>query len=283
MFATYYYLTKPGIIYGNLLTTAAGFLLAARGHVTLGHFVGTLLGVALVIGSACVYNNYIDRGIDRKMARTKKRALAQQKISGAHALVYATILGAVGFTVLAYTTNTLTVLLGSIAFFDYVVLYGVSKRGTAYSTLIGSIAGALPIAAGYTAASGTFDVGALLLFSIMTLWQMPHFYAIAMYRASDYAAAGLPVLAVSKGMRTSKIHAVSYMLAFSVAVVLLWACGYTGYAYLGVMTALCLTWLFKAARYWRDDDRQWGKRIFLFSLIVVTGLSVMVSIDFVLP
>src|SRR6266581_790040 len=94
---TYYRLTKPGIIYGNVLTATAGFLLASKGHVDFWRLVATIAGISLVIASACVFNNYIDRGIDKKMARTKKRALVRGIISPQTALIYAVALGLMGF------------------------------------------------------------------------------------------------------------------------------------------------------------------------------------------
>jgi len=106
----YYRLTKPGIIYGNAITALAGFLLASRGHIDIILGIATLLGISLVIASACVFNNYLDQGIDIKMARTKKRALVTGVIKGQAALVYAVILGIVGFTALAAYTNALTVI-----------------------------------------------------------------------------------------------------------------------------------------------------------------------------
>jgi len=196
----YYRLTKPGIIYGNLLTAAAGFLFASKWHIVPGLFAATLAGTSLVIAAACVYNNYIDRNIDKRMARTKKRALVQGTISGKHALIFATMLGVLGFALLLAYTNTLVTVIGVIAFIDYVVLYGISKRRSVYGTIVGSISGAAPIVAGYVAVTNQFDLGALLLFFILVYWQMPHFYGIAMYRFDDYKAAGIPVLPVQKGM-----------------------------------------------------------------------------------
>src|SRR5438045_3403992 len=111
MLKQYYQLTKPGIIYGNLVTTAAGFLLASTHvrHFYIWLFTSTMIGTALVIASACVFNNYLDRGLDAKMARTKNRALVRGQLSAGNALGYATLLGIYGFYILAIDTNRLTV------------------------------------------------------------------------------------------------------------------------------------------------------------------------------
>ncbi len=119
---TYYNLTKPGIIYGNLLTATGGFLLASKGHINFWLLMATLAGISLVIASACVINNYIDRDIDKLMARTKKRALASGEIINRNALVYAAVLGALGFFILLKHTNNLTAIIGLIGYIDYIIL-----------------------------------------------------------------------------------------------------------------------------------------------------------------
>lgn len=272
-------MTKPGIIYGNAMTAAAGFLLASKGHINLWLLIETLLGISLVIASACVFNNYIDRNIDRIMARTKKRALVQGVIKAQNAIIFASFLGIVGIVVLSIYTNLLTVLIGVIAFLDYVVLYGISKRRSVHGTIIGSISGAAPIVAGYCAVADRIDSGAIILFLILVFWQMPHFYAIAMYRFNDYKAAKIPVLPVIKGMKNTKIQILVYIGAFLAANITLSLLGYTGYIYLVVMTAIGLLWLgFGIKGFGVKDDKLWARKMFFFSLVVILVLSLMLSI-----
>lgn len=259
-------------------------MLASKAHIRLGLLLATLLGTSLVIASACVFNNYIDRDIDKHMARTKKRALVTGLIPGPIALTYATVLGLLGFLILSIYTNWLTVALGFVGIFSYVVLYGIGKRRSVHGTLVGSISGAMPPVAGYTAVTNRFDSGALLLFLILVFWQMPHFYAIAMRRYNDYAAAKLPVLPVKKGMKTTKVQILFYILAFSVAAGLLTVLGYTGYVYLIVMAGLGLYWLWLGLKGFKaSDNTAWAKKMFLFSLIVILGFSIMVSVGSRLP
>lgn len=282
-FKDYYYLTKPGIIYGNLLPTIAGFLLASRWHIKLVLFISTILGISLVIGSACVFNNYIDRDLDKKMARTKKRALVIGLIPGRLALTYATILGIVGFILLISETKAATVILGLIGFVDYVVLYGLSKRRFSQGTLVGSISGAVPPAAGYTAVSGHFNGAALILFIILVLWQMPHFYSIAIYRYEDYKSAGLPVLPVKRSIELTRKRIMYYIVAFTLAAMSLTFFGYTGYIYLVVVTILGFLWLGRGVRtYNLLEPSKWARQMFLFSLIVMCGLSLMIAVGGIL-
>jgi protoheme IX farnesyltransferase len=285
---TYYNLTKPGIIRGNLLTAAAGFLLASGNHIRLGLLLATLIGTSLVIASACVVNNYIDREIDAKMARTKNRAFVKGLVSARAAGIYAAVLAVAGFLVLGIYVNALTVLVGLIGWVFYVVVYGIGKRRTVHGTVIGSISGATPIVAGYTAAADRLDGAALILFLILVLWQMPHFYAIAMYRFNDYKAAGLPVLPVKKGAYRTKLQIMLYITAFTIAAALLTVFGYTGYIYLTVVMLLGLAWLrlgllgFRTAGD-KAADEKWARKMFFFSLIAILVLSIMIALGGRLP
>ncbi|HZM63845.1 MAG TPA: heme o synthase [Candidatus Saccharimonadales bacterium] len=280
MVKAYYQLTKPGIIYGNLLTAVGGFLLASQGRIDFVLFVAVLAGTAFVIGSACAINNYIDRDIDAKMARTKKRALVHGDISGRSALVFAAILGALGFGTLALMTNHITLLVGVIGFVDYLVFYSISKRRSTLGTIIGSIAGATPVVAGYTAVGGSLDIGALLLFLILACWQMPHFYAIAIFRQTDYKAAGLPVLPVVKGVAQAKRHIVGYILLFLTAIGLLWSFGYAGTVYVVVMMLFGFGWLLLGMHgFTARDNTLWARQMFKFSLVVILAFSTTLSLN----
>jgi protoheme IX farnesyltransferase len=279
----YYSLAKPGIIRGNLITAIAGFLLGARGHITLRSLIALAVGISLVIASGCVCNNYLDQAIDKKMKRTKKRALVAGTISPAHALVYAGILGALGVIILALFTNWLTTGLALIGLFFYVVLYTPLKPRSVHATLVGSVAGAVPIVAGYCAATNRFDLGALLLFLVLVMWQMPHFYAIAIYRYYDYFGAGLPVLPVKNGIAYTKKVMVLYILGFFIASSLLFVFGYGGYVYLLVMFLLCFGWVLVAVHgFTAKNDAVWARGVFRFSLGMLLFFSIMISVNHLL-
>lgn len=280
----YYKLAKPGIIYGNLLSAIAGFVLASQRNFDVGLLLATIAGTALVIGSGCVFNNYIDREIDSKMSRTKKRALPAGQIPLANALVYGSALGLLGFLILGLYTNLLTVAVGFVGIFFYVVVYGIAKRRTPWGTMIGSIPGATPAVAGYTAVTGVFDEAALLLFLILAIWQMPHFYTIAIFRLKDYQAAGLPVLAAVRGVKTTKMRIVAYIAAFTLVAPLLTLLNYTGYAYALIVAGLGIVWFWKGIqRLGSNDDVAWARKMFGFSLLVLLGLPLAVIVDLFLP
>jgi protoheme IX farnesyltransferase len=280
---TYYQLTKPGIVYSNVMTAAAGFLLASNGHTNFALLIYLLAGTALIIASACVFNNYIDRGIDAKMARTKKRAIASGEISARSALTYATILGVLGFVILS-NTNWLTVTIGFGAIFSYVVLYGIAKRKTVHGTLVGTVPGAASLVAGYTAVSGKLDAEALTLFLIMVAWQMPHFYSIAMYRLKDYKAAEIPVNPIVRGMKNTKFQIICYIFVFLLACSALSVFGYAGLTYRVVMIVVGTYWLWKGVKGINArDDSKWAQGMFGFSLITLLVFSAMISLNSWLP
>jgi heme o synthase len=280
MIRDYFAMTKPGIIVGNAITAVGGFALASKGHIDYWLFLATLVGLSLVIASACVFNNYIDRNVDQKMVRTKNRALVRGVIPGRNAVVFAIFLGLVGILLLTLYTNLLTVLIATAGFMIYVVFYSIWKYRPTYGTLLGSIAGAVPPVVGYCAVSHRFDVGAFLLFMILVLWQMPHFFAIAMYRFEDYAAASIPVLPVKKGVHITKIHMLLYIIAFMIATFMLTFFGYTGYAYLSVAASLGAAWGWLCIKGFKtDNDKLWARKMFLHSLVIITALSVMISVD----
>lgn len=284
MLSAYYRLAKPGIVYGNAITAAAGFFLASKRHIDIGLLLAMLAGLSLIIASACVFNNYIDRDIDKKMNRTKKRALASGGISIRSALTYASLLGLFGSLILGLFTNWLALGIALAGLFAYVVVYGVAKRRTVHGTVIGSISGAMPPVVGYAAVTNHLDGAALLLFIILVCWQMPHFYAIAMYRYKDYKAADLPVLPVKKGMAATKRQIIAYIVAFTASASLLSVFGYTGYTYRIVVIVLGIYWLYKGlAGYSTTDDAAWGRRMFFASLIVTLGLSLMIAVGARLP
>ncbi|MHA7848122.1 heme o synthase [Serratia sp. D1N4] len=282
MIKQYLQVTKPGIIFGNLISVVGGFLLASKGSINYPLFLATLLGVSLVVASGCVFNNFIDRDIDKKMERTKNRVLVRGLIAPSVTLVYATLLGIAGFALLYIAANPLAMWLAVMGFVVYVGVYSLyMKRHSVYGTLIGSLSGAAPPVIGYCAVTNEFDAGALILLAIFSLWQMPHSYAIAIFRFKDYQAANIPVLPVVKGISVAKNHITVYILAFMIATLMLTLGGYAGYKYLIVAAAVSVWWLGMALRgYKTENDSVWARKLFVFSIVAITSLSVMMSIDF---
>ncbi len=268
----YWKLVKPGIIMGNLITAMGGFFLGRGGH----GFVQMMVGLGFVIAAACVCNNYIDRESDQKMERTKNRPV----ISLTKMFVLASSLGLIGFSILL-TINMLTALIAFVGFFVYVFLYSFIKYHSDWAALVGSVSGALPPVVGYCAATGRLDGGAFLLFSMLVFWQMPHFYAIALYRVHDYAAAGIPVLPITKGVHKTKVEMTLYVAAFLVTASLLTI--YTSYTYLAIAILLGGSWLILSLKGFKaGNDTRWARQMFILSLIAIVGISATLALRIIL-
>jgi protoheme IX farnesyltransferase len=278
MMRTYLKLTKPGIIFGNCLTAAAGFFLASKGSVDISLLGAMLGGLACIVASACVFNNYIDREADQKMVRTQKRALPRGEISPKQALIFGAILCALGFLTLILGTNLVAAATALAGFLIYIFFYSYLKYQTPYATWVGSVAGAMPPVVGYTAVAHRCDLAALILFMIVFLWQMPHFFAIGIYRLHDYAKAGIPILPVKSGIPATKVQMVLCVIAFMMTAPLLTVLGYTGYAYLTASLLLSAAWLYIALQGFRAKNAiKWARSMFFYSLGVIMVLSLLIS------
>ncbi len=221
MIKEYYELTKPGIVYGNALVAAAGFAYASTNFSWPGFFA-MLIGLSCIIASACVCNNYFDRNIDAKMARTKHRALVQKTIFPQNAFLFAATLGFFGVAVL-YMFSTPTALLVAVAgWLVYVLAYTPLKHITPHALWVGAIAGATPPVVGYAAVTNSLDMNAFWLFLFLCLWQVPHFLGIAAFRYDEYQEAGIALLIAKPSARGKRIGRIVFYA--SLVVLLLW-CG----------------------------------------------------------
>ncbi len=278
-------LVKPGIVIGNLFSFTGAYFLAAMGGAEPGRFLLTALGIALVMASGCAANNLIDRDIDRRMERTRRRGLVTGVIRPANALAVAALLGIAGVALLAVYGGALSAGVALLGYVNYVVVYSLYwKRRSIHGTLVGTLSGATAPVVGYCAASGRLDGEALLLLLIFCLWQMPHAYAIAIARLPDYARAAIPVLPARRGIATTRRHMLAYMALFLAAALALPLLHYVGWCY-GAVIAICgALWLRLAgSRRHAGDDRAWARGVFAFSLLVVLALSLMMAVDYRLP
>ena len=282
---TYYQLTKPGVLYGNVLTAVAGFFLAAAGSIDWAVFIAMLVGQTLVIASACVMNNYLDQDIDKIMKRTKKRPSVTGAVGDLQMRVFSAVLGIVGLIILIIGTNWLVVTIGILGWITYVWLYGaLSKRKSIHGTLVGSISGAMPIAGGYAAVSGTVDLGLIIVFLILFFWQFPEFYSIAVYRRKEYKAAGIPVMTVVKGNSSTIIQIFVYTILYVLSTLALTITGYTGWIYFAVMLLSGLYWIWLGYQgLTAEDPEKWARKMFRFSMIAILLLCVMLSVGPLLP
>ena len=271
----------------NALTAAAGYLLASGHfkHFAAGRFIILVAGSSCIIAAACALNNYLDRDIDARMERTKSRVTVTGAVGKWGAVTFAAILLVLGVVILSLRTNWLVVAVGLFGFIDYVWLYGaLAKRRSVHGTLVGSLSGAVPVLAGYLAVSNKIDAGAVLVFLSLFFWQMPEFFSISIYRRKEYAAAGVPVISVIKGISNTKFQIFIYTLLFVLSSVLLSPLGYTGWTYWIVMLLLGLYWLWLAAQGIKTRQTgRWARQMFHFSMIIILAYCVMLAVGPILP
>ncbi|TVY08556.1 heme o synthase [Paenibacillus cremeus] len=274
-------LAKPGILFSNSITAFGGFWVASKWNIDWLLMIYTIVGTALVMASGCVLNNYLDREMDTKMARTQKRALVVGKVAPNTVLVYGIILGIIGLTVLWFGTNPMAALLGLIGLFAYVWIYTAwFKRTSVWSTFVGSFSGAIPPMIGYCAVHPDIDAGALILFGILFLWQPPHFWALGIRRMEEYRAAGFPLLPVVRGTYTTKISMVRYIVLLVPVSLLLYIYGYVGSIYFFAATAMGLYWAFLSLKGFKaEDEVAWAKKMFIFSINYLTLLFIIMVVN----
>lgn len=225
-------LMKPELTGLSVLTTLCGFYLASEGSFDYPRFFWTGLGTLLVGGGLGALNQYIERHYDAMMKRTERRPLPGGRISPTQAFWFGIWCLVIGIGVLLYFTDMLTSLLAGVIIVTYLFLYTPLKRLTRWSTVIGGIPGALPPVMGWTAAGGELNSGAWILFAILFLWQLPHFYALAWLYRKDYARAGFQMLTVSDedASHTSR-HVFWCIVGLIPASIVLTFVGVTGWKY----------------------------------------------------
>jgi protoheme IX farnesyltransferase len=274
------HITKPRIITSNLIAAFSGFWLASQGNVNWLLMLNMLFGSTLVMACACVFNNYLDREMDQKMARTRNRPIAAGRLQSGIVLWYGVILGIIGLMIL-FNINLLCGIFGAIGIFVYVVIYTAwLKRTSTFSTVVGGISGAMPPVIGYCAASATIDTGAWILFFILFLWQPPHFWSLGISRKEEYHAAGFPLLPVVKGVLRTKIQMILYVVILIPTTVLLYIHNYVGIFYLSSAIILGLIWLAHCLTgFTANNDDTWAMKNFRISICYLTIILLIIAID----
>jgi protoheme IX farnesyltransferase len=287
----YIALTKPRIIELLLVTTVPAMVLATREvpGIELGHWawltVWTLVGGALAAGSANAINCYIDRDIDELMVRTRRRPLPAHQVDPERAVVFGLALGVASFLVLTWFVNLLAAFLALLAIAFYVVVYTiVMKRTTPQNIVIGGAAGALPPVIGWAAVTGNVGVPALLLFALVFYWTPPHFWALSLRIRKDYAAAGVPMLPVVRGIAETTRQIGLYTILMVAISLVLWAVARMGLVYLVAAVVLGTIFLRQAYELWRrgaseEESTAGAIRLYKYSISYLTLLFAAVAVD----
>ncbi len=272
--ASYAALTKPRIVFLVLVTTLLGFALA-RGRDSLASLtlVAALGGTGLVTAGANALNMCLERDADARMIRTRRRPLPAGLIEPGSALAFGVALATIGVVVLAATVNLLTALLGAVSVAMYVFVYTPLKRISPVCTLVGAVPGAIPPVMGWTAARDGLGPEAALLFAILFLWQLPHFFAIAWMYREDYARGGFPMLSVvdPSGESTAR-QSVLGVLALLIASLVPTFAGMTGIGYFFAALAIGLAFLAFAVRFATRMSERNARALFLASIVYLPVL-----------
>ncbi len=272
-------LTKPRLSSLVLATTAGGVWLAP-GELSVPRVLVTLLATAGTVGAANTLNCYLERQSDRFMARTQHRPLPSGRMEPGVALWFGLSLAGVSLPALALGANLLTAGLGLVALLSYVLVYTPLKSRTSAAMLVGAVPGALPPLMGWTAVTGQVDSAGFVLFSILFLWQIPHFLAIALFRKEEYAAAGLKSVPIERGDESSRAQLVLYLVALLPMTMLPYQLRVAGGWYLVVAAVLGLVFLALGAwGFFRQLGKPWARQTFFFSLLYLSGLFAALMLD----
>jgi protoheme IX farnesyltransferase len=271
-------LAKPRITLMVLITTAGGLALA--GGVDVVTALLTLLGTALVVGSANTLNCWLERDSDRLMTRTQRRPLPDGRLSPRTALIFGVVLGCIAIPLLGLAVNALTGALAALALVSYVAIYTPMKQKSPAALLVGAVPGALPPLIGWTAATNRLEWAGITLFGILFFWQLPHFIAIAIFREEEYTRAGIKVLPAVRGLRVAKVHALVhsvFLLAVSVVLVPLRVAG-VPYLIGALLLGGAMLWI--AVRGFSPGAGvKWARSLFAASLIYLPLLFVVLALD----
>jgi heme o synthase len=263
----YVQLLKPRVMSLVVFTGVVG-LVAAPGHLHPVLAAVAVLCIAVGAGASGAINMWYDRDIDRVMRRTAMRPLPAGRMLPGEALGFGVVLGVGAVAVMGLAVNWVAAQLLALTIAFYVFVYTIwLKRRTPQNIVIGGAAGALPPLIGWAAVTGDIGWGAVALFAIIFFWTPPHFWALSLYRAGEYAAAGIPMLPVVAGPRETKRQMLLYTLMLWPATLAPWLLGLAGPFYAVCAGLLSMMFTGTAIRVWRDDSERSARQMFAFSLI----------------
>jgi protoheme IX farnesyltransferase len=270
-------LTKPRVMSLVVFTGLAGMLAAP---VAVNPVLGftAILCIALAAGAAAALNMWYESDLDAKMKRTAKRPIPAGRMDRQSALHFGVGLGFFSVILMELATNRVAAAVLAVSILFYVLVYTVwLKRRTPQNIVIGGAAGAFPPVIGWAAATGNVTLLPVLLFLLIFLWTPPHFWALSLFVRSDYAAAGVPMLPVVAGAKTTRRHILVYSLPMAAAAVAPWPLRLAGPFYGIVAAAFSLVFVAIAvqvllSRASEPADMKAEKRLFAFSILYLFAL-----------
>ena len=269
----YLQLCKPKVVLLILFTALVGMFLSTDGLVPFNAWFWGLSGIGLAASAGAALNHWVDEEIDARMERTHNRPLPRGNITGRQAVTFSLTLGVLSMVILLYFVNQITALLTFASMVGYAIIYSMFlKRSTPQNIVLGGVAGATPPVLGWTAVTGEIHGEALLLFLIIFIWTPPHFWALAINRANDYAKAGVPMLPVTHGIAFTKLHILLYTILLVIITIMPFVVLMSGIIYLIGALALGAGFLFCAMRLYRSDGDQYAMKTFRYSIFYLSAL-----------
>jgi heme o synthase len=280
----FYVLTKPRVVQLIVFCAVIGMLLAEPGMPDWRLLVAASAGIWLVAAAAAAFNCLVEQHIDARMARTAWRPTARGELTNTQTLLFSAVLCAAGCALLWWAVNPLTMWLTLATFVGYAVVYTVLlKPATPQNIVIGGASGAMPPLLGWAAMRGDVGAEAWLLVLIIFVWTPPHFWALALYRAEDYARAGLPMLPVTHGNAFTRLQILLYTCVLFAATLLPFIQGMSGVPYLVAAAMLGGWFLVLAFGLWRKYSEALARRTFRYSIWYLALLFAALLIDHYIP
>ncbi|GIK99863.1 MAG: protoheme IX farnesyltransferase [Alphaproteobacteria bacterium] len=277
--ADYVALLKPRVMSLVVFTGFAG-LAVAPGEIHPVLAAVAVLCIAVSAGAAGAINMWYDRDIDAVMTRTRNRPIPAGRVPADSALAFGVFLSLGAVMMMGLGVNWLAAGLLALASLFYVFVYTIwLKRRTPQNIVIGGAAGAFPPMIGWAAVTGEVSLAPIALFLLIFMWTPPHFWALALYRRGDYAAAGVPMLPVVAGEAATKRQMLLYTVLLLPIALAPWALGIAGMVYGGAALVLGLLFLLLAVRVMRETGHRAAKQMFGFSILYLFLLFALLVID----
>jgi protoheme IX farnesyltransferase len=277
---SYAALTKPRLLPLVLFSGVPALVMASGGWPSFDLAAVTLLGTGLAAGAANSLNSYLERELDARMERTRKRPLPAGVLKARNALIFGLALGLLGTGTLWTAVGATAALIALAAILLYVFVYTLwLKPRTPLAVVLGGLSGAVSPLIADAAIDGSIGSAGWILFGIIFAWQPPHFYAIALYRKRDYANAELPMLHDRIGEDATRRRIIAWILGLLPLTLLPVALSLLGPLYAMVALALGAWFLYHGVQLLRARSAESAKRLFRVSLIYLLGIFAAMILD----
>jgi protoheme IX farnesyltransferase len=273
-------LTKPGLTLLSVATAVGGAYLASARSPSVEQIGVTFLGTALAGAGAASINQYLERELDARMRRTADRPLPAGRVFAPTALAFGVACAVLGVTVFAVLGHLLAAVLTLATLGAYIGVYTPLKRITPWASIVGAVPGALPPMIGWAVVRGDLTLAGWSLFAILFIWQIPHFFSLAVVYRHDYARAGFPTLSVSdESGRKTAWQVLLYAIALVPASVLPSAFGLLGHLYAWGAIVLSSAFLVLGTRFFLQPENRNARAVFLASLAYLPLLVALMVVD----